>query len=165
MIFIGIDLSLTETGFCVLGGEDQIIRTYKTKLKGCKRLRYLKDKILGSVMAFNADVIAIEGYSFGSKHSHQASIGELGGLIKLDISEMNIDCIIVPPTSLKKFVTGKGVADKQKMQESANRKWGVTLFNDNENDAYCLAQVARAWKLGAKFDYEKEALKGVDLLK
>ena len=50
----------------------------------------------------------------------------------------------VAPTSLKKFVTGKGNAKKDLMLLSVYKRWGFDTTNDNKADAYGLAQFGRA---------------------
>ena len=74
-------------------------------------------------------------------------LGELGGIIRLCLYDAKIPFVIVPPTSLKKFVTGNGSADKKKMHDFVLSKWrqDIDENEDDQCDAYGLAQVARAY--------------------
>ena len=54
----------------------------------------------------------------------------------------SIRLLIVPPSTLKKFVTGSGVAPKNKMMLGVYKKWGVEFETDDEADAYALARAA-----------------------
>jgi Holliday junction resolvasome RuvABC endonuclease subunit len=54
-----------------------------------------------------------------------------------------LEPIIVPPTVLKKYVTGKGNASKAQMMEGVAKKWGPQFDNDNLADAYALAQYCK----------------------
>jgi len=56
----------------------------------------------------------------------------------------NIPFIIVAPTSLKKFITGNGAAKNDVMLMETFKRYGVTILDDNECDAYGLAQVGLA---------------------
>jgi Holliday junction resolvasome RuvABC endonuclease subunit len=71
-------------------------------------------------------------------------LGELGGVVRLVLHDAGIPFVVVPPTSLKLFVAGNGSADKDQMRTSTLGKWGVDFDQDDECDAYGLAQVARA---------------------
>ena len=167
MIYIGIDLSLTSTGICVLKDKTYEANIIKTKLKGCARLIYIKDKIEDILLShFHGRdmLIAIEGYSYGSV-GKMADIGELGGVVKTMIFDNNFKTIVIPPTSLKKFITGKGNSPKDIMISKTLKKYNVEFENNNKCDAFGLAQMAKAYEEGTKIQYEKDALKGVDLLK
>ena len=61
--------------------------------------------------------IAIEGYSMGSK-GKVFNIAENTGVLKYKIYNLGIPLEIVPPTTVKKFATGKGNADKTVMHNS-----------------------------------------------
>jgi Holliday junction resolvasome RuvABC endonuclease subunit len=59
-----------------------------------------------------------------------------------------VTIINVAPTTLKKFVTGSGAADKVKMALAVSRKWKREFKNDNETDAYALWQYGCAVSRG-----------------
>lgn len=75
--------------------------------------------------AANADVI-IEGYSMGSK-GQVYQIGENCGLLKHKLWTRDHKLILVAPTVLKKFATGKGNSDKLQMHEAFVKETGETL--------------------------------------
>ena len=114
---IGIDLSLNSTGlaFIFYDNKEEKVNTKILKIKslrGVKRLENIKreidqfiDKCSGIV---DIDLICLEGYSFGSRGRAVFSIAELGGLIKHLLFDRKIKTVLVPPTTLKKFVTGRG---------------------------------------------------------
>jgi hypothetical protein len=56
----------------------------------------------------------MEGYSMGSK-GQVYNIGENGGLLKHKLWKSNISFINPPPTTVKKFFSGKGNAKKDFM--------------------------------------------------
>lgn len=147
MITIGIDASLTGTGVCVLktekGSIQQILEvgTIKTKLFGVPRLQYIRDTVKALIIKYPIPVF-IEGYSFGSKGSSVYDLGELGGVLRVMLYENKITYKEIPPSTLKKYISGKGNAKKEIMLEQTYRKFGFgsEILKDNDQvDAFCLA--------------------------
>jgi Holliday junction resolvasome RuvABC endonuclease subunit len=108
------DLSMTATGWArnidpapALGSpwESGILTS---KHKGARRLWDLLHKVMRACHEDGpVDVAIIEGYAHGSKYqTHQT--GELGGVIRLGFFQKDIPLVVVPPTKLKKFASGKG---------------------------------------------------------
>ena len=96
--------------------------------------------------------VAMEGYAFGSQMANM--LGELGGMVKLTLLEFNIYPLIVPPTSLKKYVTGKGQGvPKSQILLHVYKKWNVDITDDNAADSYALARLVSGTHTLA---YEKE---------
>ena len=93
---------------------------------------------------YDVVVVAMEGYANG-KTFNREKMGELGGVVKLaHATVFGYDPEIVPPTTLKKFVTGKGTASKDDMIAAVNSKWDSSVTNNNIADAYGLAEYARS---------------------
>lgn len=65
----------------------------------------------------DCDQIAIEGYSYSSS-GKVFHIAENTGVLKYKLYQLSIPLTIYSPTEIKKFATGKGNADKEKMNES-----------------------------------------------
>ncbi len=87
--------------------------------------------------------IAMEGYANGRTFNRE-KMGELGGIVKLSHATVfGKDPTVVQPTSLKKFVTGKGTASKDDMVAAVQSKWNKSITNNNIADAYGLAEYAR----------------------
>ena len=68
----------------------------------------------------------LEDYSFGSK-GRVFHIAENTGLLKHKLFKAGIPFIVVAPTTVKKFATGKGNANKEKMYECFTEQTGVDL--------------------------------------
>jgi Holliday junction resolvasome RuvABC endonuclease subunit len=103
---------------------------------------------------FNFEIVdvAMEGYAFGSQMANM--LGELGGMVKLTLLDFGIYPLIVPPTNLKKYVTGKGNGiSKSQMLLYVYKKWGVDFTDDNAADSYALARLVAGMHETA---YEKE---------
>jgi len=58
--------------------------------------------------------VFMEGYSLGSK-GKVFSIAENTAILKKFLFDINVDTVIIPPTVIKKFATGKGNAKKEMM--------------------------------------------------
>ena len=69
---------------------------------------------------------------------------EIGTVIRREFYIRGIPWYDVPPTVLKKWVTGKGNAKKPDMAMAALDKWGFALTQDDIVDAYCLARILEA---------------------
>ena len=72
------------------------------------------------------DRVFLEGYSLGSK-GMIFNIAEHTGLLKHILWTYNIEFETVPPTVNKKFATGKGNANKEKMQDAFIEESGLNL--------------------------------------
>ena len=138
---IGLDLSLTCTGYCLLDANNFTTGRIKTKLKDIDRLIYIVDNIREIIYAppTHHTLAVIEGYSYASNSNTAYQIGELGGAIRVLLFQNNIDFIIIAPKSLKKFATGNGNAKKNDMLNAFMNKHGH-IKDHNEVDAYFLAK-------------------------
>jgi len=72
------------------------------------------------------DQIAIEGYTMGSK-GKVFNIAENTGVLKYKIHNLGIPLEVIPPTTLKKYATTKGNADKGMMHNSFLKETGINL--------------------------------------
>lgn len=148
MVSLGIDLSLTATGAIRLE-EGKIIgrQIIKSKPQGknpvdeLNRLISIRDAIITT----NVDVAVIEGLAFMARNS--TALTQLSGLSYM-VREMlmlsGIKFYIVQPTTLKKFITGKGNGAKDLMLLETYKRYGVSFSDDNECDAYGLARIGEA---------------------
>lgn len=104
---------------------------------------------------------SMEGYAFGSQMANMA--GELGGMVKFTLfsyfqGRQGEYPLIVPPTTLKKYVTGKGQGvAKSQMLLHVYKKWGAEFSDDNAADSYSLAHLVanRAHTAVEKEVYDK----------
>ena len=162
--YLGLDPSLTSFGITLLDSKGEMLSAYcvQTKLKGMVRLQYLLNHIL-NIYETNPDIIgaAMEGYSYASFNSSSSAVlHELGGLIKYHLWMLKKELLIVAPTSVKKFVLGKGQAEKNKMMLGIYKKWGKEFKNDDEADSFAIAKIAYHYhsKANGLAKHEKEVL-------
>lgn len=161
--WVGIDQSYS--GFAItLLGEDKSYKTTVAKFDntGVSRLseiqQHLKNTLHEASKICSVQDIAMEGYAYGREFG-VAQSGELGGAVKLALYEMeNVGKgnypVIVAPTSLKKYVTGRGNGvQKNQMLLQVYKKWGVEFPDDNAADSYGLAHIVSG---KGSMAYEKE---------
>jgi Holliday junction resolvasome RuvABC endonuclease subunit len=127
---VGLDLSLTRTGIACYDGSAHVLRP---KTRGCERMVEIREGILDwmIVPTWPVDLVAIEGFSYGSKGRAVFDIGGIGWVIRVALHETGIRYVEVPPSVLKRYATGRGNADKQAMQMAAAKRLG---YDDDKPD-------------------------------
>lgn len=161
-LYVGIDQSYSGFAITVLGAD----KSYKTTVAkseegGIARLAEIQDHLVSTLVEASSvgkiKDISMEGYAYGSQMANM--LGELGGAVKLALFRMKVlgDArypLIIPPTTLKKYISGKGTGvQKSQILLSVYKKWKVEFPDDNAADSYGLAHFVSG--LGTA-DYEKE---------
>ena len=150
-IVVGLDLSLTSTGVVVLHNdkivEQKVVRSSPVgplPVDEAKRLNDISEQVL-ALVPDDADLVAIEGVAFMiSKTTALVQLAAINFLIRIGLWKRGIKFVIVSPPTLKKFVTGKGVAQKDIMMLETYKRWNVSLTENNICDAYGLARISLA---------------------
>jgi len=157
MLSIGIDPGLNKTGLVILKQIKkgvEVVYSKKVspppKVRGALRLlfwwQFLTQELFSNlVLSSSHCLVVIEDYTYGRtiRRGIPYQIGELGGLIR--VLSTSYQTILVNPTTLKKYVTGWGLADKELMKEEIIKRWGFEDFSDDVLDAYGLARLGLAW--------------------
>lgn len=148
--FIGLDLSLTSTGLCMKTGNTIHIETIKTDPKNFKtdleRLGYIRDTILNKIPA-DVRMICVEDFFTPSNAMQIGSaikLAMLGTTVRMALFEKEFPFVIIAPSQLKKFVTGKGTGDKSMILREVYKRWGIDAKDDNQADASVLAYLGEA---------------------
>jgi crossover junction endodeoxyribonuclease RuvC len=154
MRFIGIDPS-TMTGFVAL--DERGLVTVAKVITGSgdidpRRMVTMIDEIREHLR--KSDIIAIEGFPYASMQAIQ--LGGIGWMLRGLLYRSGVKYQDVAPNALKARVgvTGwvgekgskerlKGKAKKNAVIEATERVFGRSFSNDNINDAYVLAHIAR----------------------
>jgi len=162
--YMGLDLSLTGTGVVVIDQDCNVkhAETIKTNLKGEARLEYINNHVFDLV----TDHEPLNLATMGSRAGQAFSIGELGGVVKLMLYKNGFDLeesvLIVPPTRLKKYITGKGNAPKDTIMMHVYKTWGFEPADNNQGDAYGLAMLAYAYHNKSKVPkFQQEVLTAI----
>lgn len=147
---VGIDQSLTETGYVVIPDTGAYASgVIKPKMYGVDRLIYIEN-ILNTLIDAQTSLVVMEGYAFNPRAGQAFSLGELGGVIKRMVRLRGVPLISVAPGTLKKYVTGDGNAKKNVMLLETFKRFGETFTNDNICDAYCLAKLGHEYLSAAR---------------
>lgn len=145
MIVIGLDMSLTGTGFCKIENEDLFIKTISSDPKNFKnrwdRYDYLVNECLKDIPKV-VDLICIEEYFSGQNKETVRKLTELGTLIRHKLYHLGYKYMTVEPTQLKKYVLGTGKGEKSLILKEVYKKWNIDAKDDNQADACVLAKIA-----------------------
>jgi Holliday junction resolvasome RuvABC endonuclease subunit len=169
---VGLDLSLTATGIAYASGEAVTLDT--KALRGTHRLGVIRQAVREALDVCDRapDLVVIEGYSFGSAQG-MAALGELGGVIRMVLADEadehpSMGWAVSPPTSLKKYATGSGKADKTAMVVAARERLGYQGLSNDQADALWL-RAAGLDLLGAPLialpKLHRDALSGIETVK
>lgn len=160
--WIGIDQSYSGFGLSILRphGHTTTVTAFPPGSygSGVDRLnaigRWLTEQITHTRHGYYVAHVCMEGYAYGASHGREEA-GELGAVVKT-VLRMTLDSpvcypTLVPPPTLKKFVSGTGRAPKDIVIASVKGLWGIDFAKemtkaqaDNAADAYVLARIAKA---------------------
>jgi len=151
MVVVGIDYSMTSPSVCVHTGEtwslDNCVFHFRTDSNrmaksfgnihghAIEKWSSQEERFLNSakwveriVNAIEGGVrhVTIEGYAMGAK-GMVFHIGENTGLLKNTIWRLGIPFDTPAPGAIKKFSTGKGNANKEKMEEAFLEQTGFDV--------------------------------------
>jgi Holliday junction resolvasome RuvABC endonuclease subunit len=148
-LVLGIDQSLLHTGICVcdvdLAGQLHAPLVWELvepgkKVLDTERLAYIRDRVREVLRKYSISIAVMEGYSYNSV-GKKFELGECGGVLKLELFDKGIPLHIATPAQLKKFVTGKGDATKERVMGAILQQWGWPVSDDNLADACGLAAI------------------------
>lgn len=149
MKFAGLDYSMTSPAICIYDtSSDFLFKNCQVAfLTQTKKYDIVSANIFGKYFEYTSDLdrydkissffidciethavdhVFMEGYSMGSK-GKVFHIAENTGVFKYRLWQKGKNCEVVPPTVIKKFATGKGNADKQKMQDAFQSENNIDL--------------------------------------
>lgn len=132
---MGLDLSLNGTGVCLPDGR--VLRIGLKVEHGDNRLCIIRDTVRRFLPV--VDMCVIEGMG-RFKGNTGLVIAEVHGAVKTELMDQGVPYALVTPTTLKKFATGNGGADKALMMAEAYRQAGLRFKNSDTCDAWWLQQ-------------------------
>lgn len=160
--FVGIDPS-GETGLAILDKDGNYLDGFEITSDDANKTAKI-DSIVSDILAsleFD-DVIAIEGFSFGSKGKGVDFQYGLGHAIRLELYRQGIKWLEVTPSQVKKFATGNGNMSKDNMVLPIYKHWKFEHNSDNVRDAFVLAQIARSVRTGTFMTkYQQDVIRAI----
>lgn len=164
MRILALDLSLSGTGWAIWD-EKLMYGTLSPKLTSFARLDAIRRGCIE--MAEGADLVVMEDLSFGSNMPGAAERHGLAYIIRLALWRGKVPFHLVAPSSLKKFITGSGKAEKNIIIREVYRRFkdhdgfAIEVKDDNQADSIGLLFIGRAL-LG---DWEPQNHAQVEVLK
>ena len=152
MKYIGVDPSLTGTGLVCIDSEgvienQDLIKTTASMIIEA-RLKLINEKVQSFISDSLKDkdilaIVYIEGLSFGAKGNSVMELAGLHYLLRVNFNSRSyIKYDVIPPSNIKKFITGKGNAKKELMLLKVYKRWGVEFTDNNMADAFSLSRMA-----------------------
>lgn len=153
---VGVDPSITSTGVFVLGVGASFARVQSKP--GGEELSQRMNRLRSVVMAVRAHVnslghrepggvelIVIEGPAYGSNNANTHMLAGFWWLL-VHALEKIAPVAVVQPSTLKKFATGNGRADKDEMLAAAIAAFPQAGIRNNDvADAAALAACGAVW--------------------
>jgi Holliday junction resolvasome RuvABC endonuclease subunit len=132
MRIMGVDPSVTCTGISLPDGWTMAV---KPRSKGDDRLMELADNLHTLAVSNQIEMVVIEG--LGGVYQGEAAkvIPMLHGALRLEMKRLPVPYMVLLPSSLKKFATGNGSADKTGMALAALKRLGKEYRTSDECDA------------------------------
>lgn len=144
--YLGIDPSLRSTGIAIISKATCCVVVSKPgELREGERLKYHIDRLKDLVKNYgDIQAACIEGPSLHSTNRAD-DMGQIRGTFLYILAELGIETATIAPTTIKKFATGAGTADKERIVRAAQKKWPDIQFpTDDAADAAWLAAIAQA---------------------
>lgn len=146
---VGIDLSIHKTGVaCFEGGPD--ISTPIVKGFGAigynkpislefasmfERYQAITDRVILFVKEHLPDLVVFEHYAFtpNGRTNNLTKLAELRGVIFVELAKITSNVVFIPPTRLKMYATGSGLAKKEAVIAQAQKEF-PTVEVSGESD-------------------------------
>ena len=173
MSVLGLDLSLTSTGYVVLASSGTVLDhgTVGYGLKKPKvadhqkRLADIAEKVEDVLSDASPQYVVMEDYAFNkfSKTQSITGLAELTGVVKYTLHQWRHEPIIVTASHARKVVVGKSpgttaadrkkkITVKDKLAVMVKEQYSLTFPTDDEMDAFVLAEAIRKLAKGGPLD-------------
>lgn len=147
-VYVGLDPSLTGFGVAAVGADvDQtwLIKPKKTGVDRLIEVMFTLSDLFSQIES--SGTIADVALEDTVRSSYSATVlGELAAVVKMTchstLTGQARYPLKVPPSTLKKYATGRGTAKKVEIVLAVYKHFGREIRDDNEADAYVLAKIA-----------------------
>ena len=168
---VGLDLSLTGTGFSIKRGNVVEYETIKTTPKKYPnyvvRYKHIVTEILRRIPK-DCKMIILEDYFMPDNKDRILAamrLVALGSVVRHELLTAKYPFMTASPTQLKKFVRGKGTGNKAVIMKWVEKRWGIKTADDNQSDAVVLVHMADAlYRMLCGIDYSHYEQFQVDLM-
>lgn len=162
-MFVGVDSGTVNSGLCVIMGKRNHVMNIAAKPKAAtiERIKQIVEVFEAEVkrLSKNGTVPAfvVLEQPFGIKNNGKVVL-ELFGIFRYLCWKYGWIPAGFPQTSMKKFATGDGRADKGAMMVRAYKEFGVDNATEDAVDAFWAARVAYELYHGSTTSFRKESL-------
>ena len=149
MRIAGIDASLTATGLVLLDDgrtEAADWTLIKSTRIGVARVAEIAEACCSYVRRAEAQVVAIEDYSYTARFTQAYSLGELGGILRYLLWKHGIGFEVWSTATIRKALTGKGNLPKSAMPLEAYKRFHVEFSSPDVLDAWSVAMTAHLFR-------------------
>lgn len=144
---VGLDISLRRSGASIFYPDGSFMTkgiSVDPSLDYPIRLRAMVRGIFNCVAP--GDRVFIESYAFSANMNSLTVLAEVTGIIKYVIWNFQKTWpVAIPPSTIKKWTTGKGNAKKEDIKLALYKKYGLEFETSDEADAYALGDLG--WHL------------------
>lgn len=135
---LGLDIA-TRTGYHSIHSSGMVDFTESLRNNNNKQHKAFRDWLIEYIEHYGIRQIVAEDVSAGSsKGGFKSSVklSEFRGILLEVCDSLNLPApCFVNLSTIKKWATGDGHADKKKMIEYCRKRWGLEPVDDNEADA------------------------------
>jgi Holliday junction resolvasome RuvABC endonuclease subunit len=130
MIILGADLSFARTGLVWIDNQ-YTVWGYRALTFKPGPHRYLRILKAFKEAVPEAGLCIIEDYAYGApSRTVIVKLAELGGVFKSVLEAKNVDYLQVSPSAIKKFITGKGTAEKHIVAQELSKRYCIAFPQD-----------------------------------
>lgn len=150
MSYLGLDLSLSSTGFFLLrdDGTNKNL-TICTKPEQfptlVKRTKAIAEKILESIQNESISLVLLEDYFVGQNPKTVIGLAALGVIVRDRLSQAGYSFVTAKPAQIKKFETGKGNFKKDVMIKHVFQNHRFDTNSNDIADACAMAYLCQAY--------------------
>jgi len=139
MDVLGVDPSLSRTGFAVLGPDalhTEVAETFSS-MEIEERLMRIRQKLISVVASHPGIAIcSIEQPIAYRSGTTTINLGMLQGVLRVAAYDLGLFVVSVNIATAKKRATGDGRSGKAEMIAAARQMWGVDLSSDEADAAF-----------------------------
>ncbi|MBP5458654.1 MAG: crossover junction endodeoxyribonuclease RuvC [Clostridia bacterium] len=169
MGYLGLDLSLSSTGFFLLR-EDGTNKNFSIVTKPdqytclVKRAKAIAEKIIREIKDEDVSLVLMEDFFVG-QHAHAViGLAALGTMVRDRLSAAGYRYVTAEPSQIKKYETGKGTAKKDVMVKYVYKNHDFDTNCNDIADACAMAYLCKGYVEYLKggrdfFKYQLQVLK------
>ena len=169
MSYLGLDLSLSSTGFFLLKDDGTnknctIVTKPEEYPNLVRRVEKIADTILDLIKGEDVKLTLMENFFIG-QHAHAViGLAALGTMVRYKLSKNGYSYVSAEPSKIKKFETGKGMAKKDVMLKYVFKNHSFDTNSNDIADACAAAYLCKSYAeylMGNKdfMKYQLEVLK------